>query len=335
MFVDGRGLKEEQEQEQEKTAPPTMDSFGSSNKYKSKYQRSRENISKKAAGATYELKNNIKDKITHEREANKNKAYEEARYNRYNDTIEKELKQNGVLDSEERNEQERLKRQAIHSTENNTENSYSKDGVDSYTKWISKILTNLEEVYGLQATSDGVPLYAMDIKDLHSYMITRIKKNNKELNGKAGKYIVELSYLGDRLEFFSYNRVDFAKYKFLETILPILRAYTTSTRVKAIGVPNSPKNVTKILAVLQGVEADSPKFKKAIGYRLLRLFAILVYHNNIIDAGIVAKFIITQMALANVGGATKGMVKPDTNKYVSNRNVKTKNKYVSNRKPQY
>lgn len=238
---------------------------------------------------------------------NQSKAYIEAEKNKL--TLEEDeikLKSCSSFSKEAEGDYADLKAKTSQQTErlNNSPkvNSEPSHG-DSYVNSLNKIINNLEEVYGLRKLIRGVPIMDLGIDNVRQTILPRLNKNNKELNGNAGKYIVELSYLSDRLEFFGYDRVDFKCYKFLETILPILFSFSSAERVRSLGTSNGVKDVTKVFIVLKMAEDDNKKFIKALGYRLLRLFAILVYHNNIVDAGIIAKFILLQMALSDVKGA--------------------------------
>lgn len=239
---------------------------------------------------------------------NQSKVYIEAEKNKLTlEDDEMKLKSCNSFSKEDEHDYIELKNKTSQQTErlNNSDNDIKSKPShgDSYVNLLNKIINNLEEVYGLRKLLHGVPVMDLGIDDVRQTILPKLSKNNKELNGTAGKYIVELSYLSDRLEFFGYDRVDFKCYKFLETILPILFSFSTAERVRSLGTSNGIKDVTKVFIVLKMAEDDNKKFIKALGYRLLRLFAILVYHNNIVDAGIIAKFILLQMALSDVRGA--------------------------------
>lgn len=246
-------------------------------------------------------------RIIRKKDIEKYKTRMQAEENRQDPSDEQYLKQCENFGKEEESSYSDMKRTIIRNTELNNENSDSSNisTNDSYIKLLNKTLNNLEELYGLRKMVGGMPLGDMEIEKVHKELLPRINKNNKEINGKAGKYIVELSYLGDRLEFFEYDKVDFGRYKFLETILPILFIFISADRVKHLDAPNNPKYISKIFVVLKHAELENSKYRKALGYRLLRLFAIMIYHNNIVDAGILAKFILLQMAMAKVNGADK------------------------------
>lgn len=246
-------------------------------------------------------------RIIKKKDIEKYKTRIQAEENKQDSSDEQYLKQCTNFGKEEESSYTDMKRTIIRNTELNNDSSDTSNisTNDSYIKLLNTTLNNLEELYGLRRIVGGIPLGDMDIEKVHKELLPRINKNNKEINGKAGKYIVELSYLGDRLEFFEYDKVDFGKYKFLETILPILFIYISADRVKHLSTPNNPKYISKIFVVLKHAELENSKYRKALGYRLLRLFAIMIYHNNIVDAGILAKFILLQMAMAKVEGADK------------------------------
>lgn len=274
-------------------------------------------------------------RIIRKKDIEKYKTRIQAEENRQDSSDEQYLKQCTNFGKEEESSYSDMKRTIIRNTELNNENSDNSNisTNDSYIKLLNKTLNNLEELYGLRKMVGGMPLGDMEIEKVHKELLPRINKNNKEINGKAGKYIVELSYLGDRLEFFEYDKVDFGRYKFLETILPILFIFISADRVKHLGTPNNPKYISKIFVVLKHAELENSKYRKALGYRLLRLFAIMIYHNNIVDAGILAKFILLQMAMAEVKGADKTKNRNNLRKEMYNNDgpVNHNSSYSSNR----
>ena len=293
-----------------------------------------EGTTHKVASKGYDFKEKFMDAFSKDSEVHYDNAVNEAMKDRSHNELENDLLTKGTMNKQDIDDYINIKNKTINNTNENLKSNtvkVKKDESDAYVKTLNKILDNLEEIYGLNSTIKGVPLSHMNIRDVNKYLLDKPKHENKELNGKAGKYIVELSYLGDRLEFFGYDKVDFGKYKFLESTLAILKSFSTSNNIRLLGKPNDPRHFSKLLAVLQGVESDNPKFKTAVGYRLLRLFTILVYNNNIIDAGIVAKFILMQMALAYAYGAKVSNVQSvHNNNYVHKKTVNRKDNFEFN-----
>lgn len=260
---------------------------------------------------------------------NQNSAYMEAEKNKLKlDEEEIALKSCNSFTEDEQRDYLELKDKTTKQTERLTNNTDKvKEDIkhgDSYVSAINRIINNLEEVYGLRKLIHGVPVMDLGIDDVRQNILPKLNKNHKELNGQAGKYIVELSYLSDRLEFFGYDKVDFRCYKFLETVLPVLFSFSTAERVKSLSTEKGIKDISKIFIVLKIAEDDNKKFIKALGYRLLRLFSILIYHNNVVDAGIIAKFILLQMALSDIKGAKE---RRNLNQYNNRENRENRQNY--------
>ena len=166
---------------------------------------------------------------------------------------------------------------------------------DNYMQALTNILFAVEEIYGLRDVVDGQPLLHCDTKYIVGYFNQKLSdmSNTKvsELNARAGKELILLSYLTCRLRYFGKKRLDYSKYPNMRKVTKVLKAFT---RMKYVN-QESLRGINIVISLLVEIDKKYINFRNALGYRYLRIFVILVMFGNYCNASVVADFILNQI----------------------------------------
>ena len=168
---------------------------------------------------------------------------------------------------------------------------------DSYISALGEIVVNLENVYNMNATVNGIKLQDSPIVDIVAYYNSKLKEySNEQLNNlkkAAGTAVVPLSYLTLRMRYYNKKRLDFSKYPNMKAVAKILITLTKAGNLNSSTV----REVNKIIALLEAIDRKYVKYRNALAYRYLRIFIIMFMHGNYVNAFVVADFIINQFII--------------------------------------
>ena len=144
---------------------------------------------------------------------------------------------------------------------------------DRYRQKLGEIIGQLEMLYGLGEQNElGVAYVELDIETIMEYenqLIMGLSTEDKKVrNLDAGKSIVLISYIKDRLEFYGRRKLDYSEYPRADVIAQCLLRFN---------------------------KLVSHKF--GLGYRYLRMFIVFALWGNYCNASVLAKFIINQLVL--------------------------------------
>lgn len=171
---------------------------------------------------------------------------------------------------------------------------------DSYIEQLAKIVQEAEIAYKLNNLKVNNANYLdADIGELMSIITDDIKSLSKQeiqnRNIKAGKAIALLPFISMRLRFYNKKRLDFSHYPAMDTVAKILLTFTRADAIQKDA--NAIRDVNKIVQLLSEIDARFINFRGGLGYRYLRIFVILVYYGNYVNAACVADFILNQFVV--------------------------------------
>lgn len=172
---------------------------------------------------------------------------------------------------------------------------------DSYVQKFGEIIVELEKLYGLEETNElGVRYLELDIDSVMSYennlVMAASVEDKKRKNSEAGKYVVLIAYMKDRLEFYGKKKLNYSDYPRIDTVAECLLNFVDKETVSSQAL----NNLNKVIFVLQGVDKRFVQHKFGLGYRFIRLFLIMVLWENYCNASILARFIIDQIFVGEV-----------------------------------
>lgn len=158
---------------------------------------------------------------------------------------------------------------------------------DNYLDSLERVIENIENIY----ISDVKDKTIIDVKDYVTRMVKELSKSSiDQLNDLAGKEIVLLSYISDRINFYQYCKLDFREYPLLEKVAKTLIQYNKASTINGKNI----KDISKIIYLLAKVENDI-ELRVGLAYRYLRIFIVLMIFGSFCNAAIVSDFVIRQM----------------------------------------
>ena len=169
---------------------------------------------------------------------------------------------------------------------------------DVYTKVLSTILNELENIYGLKEINAkgtrklcdlNIEDCLLQLKDSISHSTKETRKNNDR---KALKSIIYLSYVSHRMKFHKKIRLDYSRYPNMGQVSEILLVFT-----KKIVKSDELKKINSIIVILSQIDAKTAKMRNAMGYRFLRIFIVILLNGNISHARVIADFILNQFII--------------------------------------
>ena len=160
---------------------------------------------------------------------------------------------------------------------------------DVYTKALSTILNDLENVYGLKTVdkTGTRKLCDLDVEECLLQLQDSITHSTKAL-----KSIVHLSYISHRMKFYKKIRLDYSKYPNMGQVSEILLIFTSK-----ITKSEELKKINSIIVILSQIDAKTAKMRNAMGYRFLRIFVVILLNGNISHASVIADFILNQFII--------------------------------------
>lgn len=167
---------------------------------------------------------------------------------------------------------------------------------DSYFNKLTEIVTDLENLYELNKENElGLVWVKANITDIVKHVQQSQKERSKdeiyELNKVAGKQVILLSYLSQRLHFFGKSELSFKDYPFLKEIVDILMRFTKRSSISG----DSMRKVNRVIAILSDIDAKYVQFRFSLGYRYLRIFITMLLYQNFWNASVIANMIIEQI----------------------------------------
>lgn len=169
---------------------------------------------------------------------------------------------------------------------------------DVYTKALSTILNDLENVYGLKTVdkTGTRKLCDLDVEEcllqLQDSITHSTKATRSEKDRKALKSIVHLSFISHRMKFYKKIRLDYSKYPNMGQVSEILLIFTNK-----ITKSEELKKINSIIVILSQIDAKTAKMRNAMGYRFLRIFVVILLNGNISHASVIADFILNQFII--------------------------------------
>ena len=125
---------------------------------------------------------------------------------------------------------------------------------DSYVSALSKIMLRVEDIYGLRHYVDGQMLLNCSIVEVIKYYNNAIQTISKsqitDMNAKAGKELVLLSYLTQRMRYFNKKRLDFSKYPNMKVITKVLMSFMSAATLNE----KSLRDINKIISLLSEID---------------------------------------------------------------------------------
>lgn len=168
---------------------------------------------------------------------------------------------------------------------------------DNYVTALSEVLLKLENVYGMRKEINGQRLLELPAKEVIAYYNDFIKSRNKDdlskINSQAGREVVLLAYLTRRMSYFKKKRLDYSKYSNMKTITKVLVAYSKAYTVNETSI----RDINKIIALLVDIDKKHVNYRNSLGYRYLRILAVMMMCGNYCNASIVADFILNQIII--------------------------------------
>lgn len=166
---------------------------------------------------------------------------------------------------------------------------------DGYIATLSNTIIKIENAYGMQKMRGSTPIADLPIVDVITYFNKVITSCDKEelgsINVAAGREVVLLSYVTQRMVYYNKKRLDYSKYKNMRTITKVLFAFTKqkTTDKKTL------RSVNKIITLLDEIDKRHVSYRNALSYRFLRIFVVMIMHGNYCNASVVADFILNQI----------------------------------------
>lgn len=169
---------------------------------------------------------------------------------------------------------------------------------DGYRQKLGEIADKLEVTYGLAEQNElGIPYVELDIESVMLYQRSLIKNKSaeekKNINSNAGKIIVLIAYVSDRLDFYKKRKLDYNRYPRIDTIARCLLPFVQKDTISSTSLAE----LNKIVHILRHVDEHLVSYRSGLGYRYLRLFTIISLWGNYCNASIIAKLIINQLTL--------------------------------------
>lgn len=168
---------------------------------------------------------------------------------------------------------------------------------DNYITALSEILLKLENVYSMRTEVNGQRLLELPAKDVIAYYNDYVKSKSKEdlskVNSQAGREVVLLAYLTRRMCYFKKKRLDYSKYSNMRTITKVLVSYSKAATVNETSI----RDINKIIALLVDIDKKHVNYRNSLGYRYLRILAVMMMCGNYCNASVVADFILNQIII--------------------------------------
>lgn len=169
---------------------------------------------------------------------------------------------------------------------------------DRYRQKLGEIIGQLEMLYGLGEQNElGVAYVELDIETIMEYenqLIMGLSTEDKKVrNLDAGKSIVLISYIKDRLEFYGRRKLDYSEYPRADVIAQCLLRFTEKDTISGDAL----NNLNMVVYILQEIDNKLVSHKFGLGYRYLRMFIVFALWGNYCNASVLAKFIINQLVL--------------------------------------
>lgn len=166
---------------------------------------------------------------------------------------------------------------------------------DAYVTVLSRLILSMEKVYGLSKKNNSGIAYAdTGIREIVSMIKNDLSTHSKdeilEMNKSVGKDVILLSYLCNRIRFFSYVKLNYKKYPALKEIATLLISFTKKSTIGA----QERRSLNRIIVLLDEMDKKQPAVRVGLAYKYLRMFAIMVMYGNLCNASVLADFILNQ-----------------------------------------
>lgn len=178
---------------------------------------------------------------------------------------------------------------------------------DGYNAKLKECAVGIESLIGLADINPNTqnPYSQSGIVECADYVTKKIKSLSTSevvaVNSEVGKYVVLLSYIGARLEFFGKAKFDFHVYPRVDAIAQVLLLFMKRSTIDERAL----SELNKIIMILGEVDKSYANFKTSLAYIYLRLFVMLALYGNYCNASMIAELLINQM-LYSVSPGTDG-----------------------------
>lgn len=167
---------------------------------------------------------------------------------------------------------------------------------DTYLTKLEQIVASIEGIYGLTAKSElGLEYWKADMTDVISAVSIAASGMSKEnvhaRNVAAGKQVVLLAYVKERMSYYKKKKLDFSSFPCMQIIAQILLAFTSRDRITV----DSVKDLNKIVFIMSEIDAKDVKCRYLLSYRYLRIFIIMALYGNYCNASVIASLILEQI----------------------------------------
>ncbi|GAA0101708.1 hypothetical protein UT300012_24230 [Paraclostridium bifermentans] len=171
---------------------------------------------------------------------------------------------------------------------------------DMYTKKLTEALNSIEDVYGLRMEgANGKPIVISGINTFLSEMLVKIKHmsdaEKKQCKKKMGAHVAEVQYIASYLRFYNTVKLNFSQIEGIREVTDVL--------LRFLHVDRTGKNMQYLNVLnrtLQTLDVKNPKTVNSLGYRYIRVFVLLAITADLVNASIVAEFLLNQISLAEI-----------------------------------
>ena len=165
--------------------------------------------------------------------------------------------------------------------------------MDEYSSFISECCVGLETAYGLRGNNKE--LLSTDSQELFDILERRSRALEPSARSALFRSHYEatsnLSYINERLEYYSYVRVDFTGYPQIERLREALWVFNRRANIK----DDFFQYAKFIISLLGIVESKYPELKEGLTYRLLRILVAMLIYQNFTEASVVSNLLTNQL----------------------------------------
>lgn len=171
---------------------------------------------------------------------------------------------------------------------------------DMYTKKLTEALNRIEDVYGLRTEgADGKCIALSGINSFLSETLVKLKHmseaEKRKCKQKMGAHVAEVQYIASYLRFYNNVKLSFKQIEGIREVTDVLLRFLHVDRKS-----ENMKYLNVITRILQTLDVKNPKAVNSLGYRYLRVFVLLAITADLVNASIVAEFLLNQISLSEI-----------------------------------
>lgn len=169
--------------------------------------------------------------------------------------------------------------------------------MDKYLVELGRVITNLEDICGLNVKSpDGVEYAKLSINDVLTYCAKSSKsiprESLKELNVIAGRQTAKLAVITSKLSYYGKRKLTFEQFPCIDEIAKTLLGCTKKAYANKI----TGTDLQTISVILDTVERKDITIHDNLSFRFIRVLLCLIIYGCKYNAGVIAEFLIRQMS---------------------------------------